>query len=214
MTTLTKEQFQAKCEELDKKRHHRDVKDIKHFDTDFTTEGLYSDKTKYGSRVGVHFLRDDKKKFIILNENLSTDNFVFTDIENIFLNLIGQFTDRCNLFSVCDTDYEYMHRMLNCEDGYKFSPSYMNEMEKHKLFTRKQIWKILNGLEKKNVINLEWYDDGLSKRLMWVHFTKDFSLERACFETKQDAIDYADASKKISDLAFELMKNMEKTKNV
>ena len=65
MTTLTKEQFQAKCEELDKKRHHRDVKDIKHFDTDFTTEGLYSDKTKYGSRVGVHFLRDDKKKFII-----------------------------------------------------------------------------------------------------------------------------------------------------
>ena len=29
------------------------------------------------------------------------------NIENIFLNLIGQFTDKCNLFSVCNTDYEY-----------------------------------------------------------------------------------------------------------
>ena len=104
MSNLTLEQLQTKVKQLNEKRNCREVADIKYFDTDFTTEGLYSDVTEYGSRVGIHFLRDNKKKFIILNEDLSTDNIKFTDMENIFLNLIGQFTDRCNLFSVIDTD--------------------------------------------------------------------------------------------------------------
>ena len=73
-------------------------------------------------------------------------------MENIFLNLIGQFTDRCNLFSVIDTDNQYIYRMANCQDGFKFSTSHLHQMEKHKLFTRQQIFAILRGLEKKNVI--------------------------------------------------------------
>ena len=214
MTTLTKEQFQAKCEELDKKRHHRDVKDIKHFDTDFTTEGLYSDKTEYGSRVGIHFLRDNKKQFIILNEDLSTDTIKFTDMENIFLNLIGQFTDRCNLFSVIDTDNEYINRMANCQDGFKFCTSHLYKMEKNKLFSKKQIFAILRGLENKNVISLEWYIDNKSKRLMWVHFTKEFLQERACFETKEDAKNYGTKSDKIQKLVMDYMEKEEATKNV
>ena len=87
-------------------------------------------------------------------------------------------------------------------------------MEKNKLFSRKQIFAILRGLEKKNVISLEWYIDNISKRLMWVHFTKEFLQERAYFETKQDAIDYADASKQIQDLSLEWIKKQEETKNV
>ena len=135
-------------------------------------------------------------------------------MENIFLNLIGQFTDRCNLFSVIDTDNEYINRMANCQDGFKFCTSHLYKMEKNKLFSRKQIFAILRGLEKKNVISLEWYIDNISKRLMWVHFTKEFLQERAYFETKQDAIDYADASKQIQDLSLEWIKKQEETKNV
>ena len=214
MSNLTLEQLQTKVKQLNEKRNTREVADIKHFDTDFTTEGLYSDKTEYGSRVGIHFLRDNKKQFIILNENLSTDTIKFTDMENIFLNLIGQFTDRCNLFSVIDTDNQYIYRMANCQDGFKFSTSHLHQMEKHKLFSRKQIFAILRGLEKKNVITLEWYIDNISKRLLWIHFTKEFLQERAYFETKQDAIDYAEASQEIQELSFAWLEKEEETKNV
>ena len=67
MTTLTKEQLQQQIEDLRIDMNIRETDRIQIFDTDFTTEGLYTDRTEYGSRVGIHILRDDKKKFVLLN---------------------------------------------------------------------------------------------------------------------------------------------------
>ena len=214
MTTLTKEQIQQEIKDL---RIHMDLREtdrIHLFETDFTTEGLYTDQTEYGSRVGIQILRDGENKFVLLNENLSTKTFKFTDMENIFLNLIGEFSDRCNLFYLVNTDNKYVHRMANIADGYKFCPSALHKIEKYKIFTRKQIKEILKGLKKKNVISYEWYEDVISKRLMWVHFTKEFLNERACFETKEDAINYGTKSEKIQKLVMDYMEKEEATKNV
>ena len=214
MTNLTKKQLQQQIEDLRIDMNIRETDRIQIFNTDFTTEGLYTDRTEYGSRVGIHILRDDKKRFVLLNENLSTKNYQFTDMENIFLNLIGEFSDKCNLFYIVNTENKYVHRMANIADGYKFCTSHLYKMEKNKLFSRKQIFAILRGLEKKNVISLEWYIDNISKRLIWVHFTKEFLQERACFETKEDAKNYGTKSDKIQKLVMDYMEKEEATKNV
>ena len=214
MTTLTKEQLQQQIEDLRIDMNIRETDRIQIFDTNFSSEGLYTDRTEYGSRVGIHILRDDKKKFVLLNENLSTKNYEFTDMENIFLNLIGEFTDKCNLFYIVNTENKYLHRMANIAHGYKFCTSALYKIEKYNIFSRKQIKDILKGLKKKNVISLEWYEDVISKRLMWVHFTKEFLQERACFETKEDAKNYGTKSDKIQKLVMDYMEKEEETKNV
>ena len=56
-----------------------------HFNTTFTSEGTITDNTsdiakEYGTRVGVFIMRNGKKEFFLLNQELSTETYKFTEL--------------------------------------------------------------------------------------------------------------------------------------
>ena len=195
---------------------------LENFNTTFESKGTSTDNSsdiykECGTRVGVFFLRDGKKEFYRLNNELSTKNFQFTELENIFLNLIGQLTHKVNLFDTIQTRQERYKYILTAEDSYKFDVSNLHQIEEWQIMNWKQIKEVIKGLKKKNVLKLQWIDSPVfegKKDLVALHFTADFIKERAIFDTKEDRKAWIIRENKISFLLKQWSALCEETKNV
>jgi len=209
MTNATKANLEEQIRELSKgKTYLRENTSIENFNTTFESEGTSTDNSSdiyetCGTRVGIFFMRDGNKEFYILNNELSTENFKFTELENIFLNLIGQLTHKVNLFDTIPTRPRRYQHMLTAEDTYKFDTSDLHQIEEWKVMNWKQIKEVVRGLKKKNVLHLEWIDHPVfigKKELLGLHFTPEFIQERAAFDTKADRTAWIAKDKKMTEL--------------
>ena len=76
----------------DGKVYMRENSILENFNTTFESKGTSTDNSsdifrECGTRVGVFFLRDGKKEFYRLNNELSTKNFQFTAVSYTHLTL-------------------------------------------------------------------------------------------------------------------------------
>ena len=163
-----------------------------HFNTTFTSEGTVTDNTsdiakEYGTRVGVFIMRNGKKEFFLLNQELSTETYKFTELENIFLNFIGQTTHQVNLFDTTQNEVDRWDRMITEDGSYKFGTQHLWKIYDWKVLTKDQVTTIIKGLKKKNVLEIEWYVDPVfdKKMILNIHFTPEFIKDTAAFESQE-----------------------------